>query len=229
MDAEHKKFVRLLIFPTLLVALIWAIEIIEFAFGYRFTTWFGIYPRDVNTLHGIVTAPFIHSDWGHLISNSFPLFALSTIMMVFYRKIIIPTYVGIILLTGASVWLFARESFHLGISGLVYGLIGFIFWAGLFRENIRSIILSLVILVAYSGYFQGLTPEEGVSWESHLFGAISGAFMAFVLKNIPVDDEEKEVKKPEVQEELTPFFEPDTFELTKEERRLRSLLDDDLI
>ncbi len=228
MNKENIHFLKLLVFPTLLVLIIWIVEIIEETSGLRFTK-FGIYPRDVSSLTGILTAPFIHSDWKHLISNSFPLFALSTIMVVFYKRLIVATYIGIILLTGISVWLFARESYHLGISGVVYGLIGFIFWAGLFRENTRSIILSLVILIAYSGYFQGLTPEEGVSWESHLFGAMSGAFLAFAFKNIEVDEEElfKE-KTTNINIEIsTKFFSPDTFLFTKEERELRDLLDEE--
>ena len=175
---EISKFKELFTFPLLLVIIIWAVEVIEVFGGYRFVKY-GIFPRDVTTLTGIITAPFIHSDWGHLISNTFPTFILSALMVTFYKRLIIPVYVGVFLLTGISVWLFARESYHIGISGVVYGLIGFIFWSGLFRDNIRSIILSLIILIVYSGYFHGLTPEEGVSWESHLFGGLSGAFFAF--------------------------------------------------
>lgn len=227
MDKDFQKFLKLLVFPFCLVAAIWSVELIEFFGSYRFVR-FGIFPRDAGTLTGIITAPFIHSDWGHLISNTFPLFALSTIMVVFYKRLLIPVYSGIWILTGVAVWLFARGSYHIGISGIVYGLIGFIFWSGLFRENIRAIILSLVILIAYSGYFQGLTPEEGVSWESHLFGAISGAFMAFFLKGMKASDDEEEVSKaPSIPEEKRRFFSPNTFLFTKEERRIRALLDDE--
>lgn len=228
MNKEYQQLLKILIFPTGLVLIIWIVEIIEFSSGMRFTRY-GIYPRDVNALTGIVTAPFIHSDWKHLISNSFPLFALSTMMVVFYKRLIIATYIGILLLTGLSVWLFARESYHLGISGIVYGLIGFIFWAGIFRDNTRSIILSLVILIAYSGYFQGLTPEEGVSWESHLFGAMSGAFFAFAYKNIEVDEEdlfkEKVTASPQINSQR--FFTPDTFLYTKEERYFNHLSEEE--
>jgi membrane associated rhomboid family serine protease len=225
--SEISKFRELFLFPTLLVLTIWAVEVIEYYGEYRFVKY-GIYPRDVSTLTGIMTAPFVHSDWGHLISNTFPTFILSSLMMTFYRKLIVPVYAGVFLLTGFSVWLFARESYHIGISGVVYGLIGFIFWSGLFRDNIRSTILSLVILIIYSGYFNGLMPEEGVSWESHLFGGLSGAFFAFFYKNMEtgyVEDEPQLIESEPISK--APFFVADIFERTKQERMIDHLLEEE--
>jgi membrane associated rhomboid family serine protease len=227
MPNEKFNYRQLILFPSLLVLMIWIVELVEQFGGYRFTRY-GIFPRDPETLLGIITAPFIHSDWGHLISNSFPLFVLSMIMVAFYKRLIIPVYFGLILMVGISVWLFARESYHIGISGIVYGLIGFIFWSGLFRDNTKSIILSLIILIAYSGYFHGLTPEEGVSWESHLFGALAGAFFAFFYKNIEAGSMIKEEENlPKIQQNLVPFFDENTFQITKENRAIQKLLDED--
>jgi Rhomboid family len=119
------------------------------------------------------------------------------------------------------VWLFAKENtVHIGASGVVYGLIAFVFSSGIFRGNTRSIILSFIVLIAYSGYFEGLTPNEGISWQSHLYGALSGIIFAFITKNI---EEEGEKEAPELEGYRTPkklFFATDTFELTKSERAI---------
>ncbi len=228
MRQDYKILLKKLIIPISILAILWGIEILEYLTEDRYTR-FAIFPRDANSILGIISAHFIHSDWGHLISNSFPMFGLVLIMMFFYERLLYPVLIGIMMLTGTSVWLFARESYHLGSSGVVYGLIGFIFWSGIFRGNLRSTVLSLVILIGYSSYFQGLTPEEGVSWESHLFGGISGAFLGLVFKNVAVDGEKDFIddpveKSPEIKKR---FFHPDIFLKTKYQRYLDSLTVDE--
>ena len=98
---------------------------------------------------------------------------------------------------------------------MVYGLLSFVFWTGIFRGNIKSIVLSLVVTVLYSGYIWGILPvKEGVSWESHLYGALVGIVIAFALrKNIEVDEEKKVYSfEIEEEEEAQYFLDRDTFD-----------------
>jgi len=224
MGEKNNGFFQQLLFPIGIVALMWLVKIFEVAKGSKLTR-LGIFPRDWDGVVGIITAPFIHSDWQHLISNSLPMLMLMSIVMVFYKKVAIPSIVIITILTGFTVWLFARESYHVGASGVVYGLVSFLAWTGVFRRNLKSIILALVILMMYGGYFHGIVPtKEGVSWESHLFGGMVGIFTAFLFKNVK---EEDEVERPDPwadERGTEDFFLPrDTFKMTKEERYLQSI------
>ena len=127
----------------------------------------------------------------------------------------------IYLLTGLSVWLFGRSVFHIGLSGVVYGLVSFVFWNGIFRRNIKSIILALIVTFLYSGFFMGILPnQEGISWESHLLGGLIGIFTSFWYKDEIEKDEQKVVPswEREPQKEETFFLNRDIFEKTKEER-----------
>ena len=149
--------------------------------------------------------------------------------MVFYKRVAIPTIFIITIFTGFTVWLFARESYHVGASGVVYGLVSFLFWTGVFRRNLKSIVLSLVVLTVYGGYFHGIVPsKEGVSFESHLFGALVGIFTAFLFKNTKeLDEAEEESPWEEADEERQYYFPRDLFEKTKMQRYLDSLREEE--
>ena len=224
MGEKDNSIYQKLVLPVSTVALMWIIKIIEVSKNIKFTRW-GIFPRDWEGFVGILTAPFIHSDWKHLMSNSLPLLMLMSIVMVFYRRVAIPSMLIITILTGFVVWLFARESYHVGASGVVYGLIAFLGCKGIFRRNVKSIILSLVILVMYGGYIEGILPnKEGISWESHLFGLLVGAFTAFLFKNVKEEDEMERPDPWADERGKESYFLPrDAFEITKEERYLRSI------
>ncbi len=224
MGEKNNDIFQQLLFPTGIVALMWLVKIFEVAKGSKLTRW-GIFPRDLDGVFGIVTAPFIHSDWQHLMSNSLPMFMLLGMLMVFYKRVAIPSTIIITVLTGFTVWLFARESYHVGASGVVYGLVSFLAWTGVFRRNLKSIILALVILVMYGSYFHGIVPtKEGVSWESHLFGGMVGIFTAFLFKNVKEDDEAERHDPWADERGNEEYFLPrDTFEMTKEERYYQSL------
>lgn len=222
MDKKLSDIFYHLRFPVLLIVVLWVMEVYQLVVGNDLHRW-GIFPREWDGFVGILTAPFIHSDFEHLISNTVPLFTLTSVMVFFYRKVAVPSYVIIQFLTGFSVWVFARPSYHIGASGVVYGLVSFVFWSGVFRRNIKSIVLALIVVIMYSGYFYGVLPnKEGVSWESHLFGGIVGIFAAFLFKNIKEKDEEEEIYPWELEEEDGKFLLPrDVFEMTKEERRIQ--------
>ena len=97
----------------------WTLEILDTIFSLDLK-YLGILPRETSGLKGIFTSPFIHSDWGHLLSNTSPMLVLTSIMVLFYRKVAVNAFIVIMIGTGIMVWLFARDSFHIGASGVVY-------------------------------------------------------------------------------------------------------------
>ena len=204
--------------PILLVVVLWCIHIANVVWRLNLGQY-GVFPRALDGIRGIFLSPFIHGDFQHLFSNSFPVFFLTFMISYFYRKIAVSSIFIIYLLTGIFVWLFGREVYHIGASGVAYGMVSFVFWSGLFRRNVRSIVLALVVLFLYQGYFLGIMPnQEGISWESHLLGAVAGIIVSFIFKGVKEEDEERSVawETPDEPERL--FLPRDTFEKTKAER-----------
>ncbi|MBS0001107.1 MAG: rhomboid family intramembrane serine protease [Cyclobacteriaceae bacterium] len=135
----------------------------------------GIYPRTFLGMSGILFAPMIHGSVVHLISNTLPLLFLGTILFMFYDRIARRVFFQCYFFTNILVWIFARPSFHIGASGLVYGLAAFLISFGIFKKDFRSLIISIIILILYGSLIYGVLPiSEGVSWESHLMGALIG-------------------------------------------------------
>lgn len=214
------KFLYNIRYPLLILVVLWSVEIYEVISNSKFT-YLGIYPRQLDGLKGILFAPLVHSDWGHLTANSAPIFVLTTIMAFFYKRVAAASFFIIYILTGFSVWLFARESYHIGASGVVYGLLSFVFWTGVFRRNVKSIILALIVLFFYQGMFMGIVPTKpGISWESHLLGAIVGIFTAFLFMNVREKDEDQKRPTWEGDDDSEDYFlNRDIFDMTREERR----------
>lgn len=197
MSSEKKKFIESIKLPILFLALIIAIESASAIFNLSFVQ-LGILPREITGLIGIFTAPLIHSDIGHLYSNAIPLFVLGTSIFYFYPTSSKKITVIIYFFTNILVWIFARESYHIGASGIVYGLFSFLFFSGVFRKDRRAITLSVLTIFLYGGMAYGIFPtKEGISWESHLFGFIIGIFTAhfFRIKDVykKYDWEEEEL------------------------------------
>ncbi|HMP30184.1 MAG TPA: rhomboid family intramembrane serine protease, partial [Saprospiraceae bacterium] len=167
------QFFKSIKFPLYLVLSLWLVKCIEVLFEKNYVRY-GIYPRELDGLVGIITGPFVHGGFEHLVSNTFPLLFVTVMIQFFYKRISVLITVITWLLTGILVWLFARPAYHIGASGVVYGLLGFILWSGLFRRDAKAITLSLLVLAIYSTYFLGFEKTEGVSWESHLLGAVVG-------------------------------------------------------
>ncbi len=214
--------------PLQFLFLIWGIHLFQVITTIDFG-FLGILPQRIDGLKGIFFAPLIHADFAHLISNSIPLFVLTGIIFFFYRKVAFSTFFMVYILTGLTVWAFARGSvFHIGASGVVYGLVSFVFWTGIFRRSIKAIILALIVTFLYSGMFFGILPnQEGISWESHLLGAVVGIFAAYFFKDKIEEDDRPPVYSWETEPEpdAKHFLPKDAFEKTKtqriEEARLR--------
>lgn len=221
-DQQH-RLISSLKFPFQFIVLIWGIHFLQVLTNFNLGPY-GVYPREVFGLRGIVFSPLIHDDLRHLISNSAPLFVLSAMILYFYRRVAFRSMLMIYLLTGVAVWLFARPVYHIGASGVVYGLVSFVFWSGVFRRSLKSIILTLIVTFLYSGYSLGVLPnQEGISWESHLLGGLVGIFTAYWYKEEIEADEEKQVPSWENEsQEKTYFLDRDVFEKTKKEREQES-------
>lgn len=226
---DSLEFINRIRFPLFILIIIWMVKIFEVISGVRLY-FLGVYPREWSGLPGIFTSPFIHSTWGHLASNSMPLLVLMAIMVIFYRKVFVNSLVSIMLGEGIMVWLFARPSYHIGASGVVYGLIAFVFWTGIFKKNAKSVVLSLIVLTLYAGSVESVFPgaDKNISWESHLFGALVGFAVAFVLKNVIEEDERQYQDSPWINDDnrKTFFLPRDVFEKTKTERYYESMMND---
>lgn len=165
-----------LLTPLKFVAFLWLIKLIETAFGISFA-YFGIIPRTQSGLLGILFAPLIHGNFFHLISNSIPLLVLGTALFLLYREAAYRVFFYSYFITNALVWAFAFNSYsvHIGASGLVYGIAAFLMTLGLFKKDLKSLAVSIVVAFFYSGIIFGVLPiQPGVSWESHLMGALVG-------------------------------------------------------
>ena len=147
----------------------------------------GIRPRAAEGLLGILFAPLVHGGFEHLLANSAPLFVLATTMLYLYPRSAPRVLPAIYLGPGVAVWLFARDSVHLGASGLVYGLWSFILVSGLLRRDRRAIGASLLVCFMYGAMVWGVLPlEQGVSWETHLAAAAIGVLLAVMLRRYDV-------------------------------------------
>ncbi len=219
LEKEFIQLLKMIKYPVLLIVLLWLAHWFNYTNNFIYNAW-GIYPREIDGLVGVLTAPLLHSGIQHLFSNSIPLLFLTSIMVIFYPRVAGPSFVFIYFLAGFMVWLFGRNVYHIGASGVVYGLVAFVFWIGLFRKNQRSIVLSLIIVVMYSGYIAGVLPDQpGISWESHLLGGLVGMLVAFIFKDVLEPEEIALVKEQDIMEERKYYFLPrDAFEKTKKQR-----------
>ena len=164
-------------------ALLWLLKGIEAVLGVSFIRY-GIFPGQLHGLAGILLAPLIHSSLTHLFANTAPLLVLGTALLYGYPKsarIVLP---AVYLCTGLGVWLFARPAIHIGVSGLTFGLMFFIFVIGILRWEQRAITLSMIVFFLYGGMIWGIFPATpNISFESHFFGALIGTALAVLLRN----------------------------------------------
>jgi membrane associated rhomboid family serine protease len=169
------------------IALLWLIELLDRVFDLQLYR-FGVLPHSPEGLGGILFAPLIHGSWSHLLSNSFALLILLTALLYGYPRSSRPALALVYAGSGLGVWLFARESYHFGASGLTHGMMFYIFTAGILRRDRLSIALSLIVFFIYGSMIWSIFPQEpGISYESHFFGAACGVLAAllFALRDPP--------------------------------------------
>jgi len=190
MNKENEKIYDSIYLPFAFVTIMWVVWITEYLLNTDFGIY-GVFPRTFSGLRGIIFAPFIHGDFEHLMSNTPAVFVLGALMRYFYPSISKISMLLIFLLSEIAVWVFARPSYHIGASGLVYGFAFFLFFSAVFRSDMRSLALSFFVILFYGGIVWGLLPyQTGVSWESHLAGALSGTLLAYINRHadVPVTD-----------------------------------------
>lgn len=146
---------------------------------------FGVLPLTFEGLIGIIASPLLHGDFKHLLGNSLPILALGAGLYYFYPKIATRVVIIAWLSSGIALWIIGRPAIHIGASGLVYALAGFIFLSGLLRKQPNLLALSLLVIFLYGGLFWGLLPiEEEISWEAHLTGLTSGFALAVNYRHL---------------------------------------------
>jgi len=183
MAEEKKRFVYSLVFPAFFVFLIWVVKLFEMAMALSFVEG-GVYPRKLSGLKGILFSPLIHGDWKHLVDNSLPVFLLSLALFYFYRDIAYRIWLLIYFISGLLLWGIGRQAYHIGSSGMIYGLAAFLFVSGIIRRVRSLLAISLLVVFWYGSLVWGLLPfDYEVSFEAHLTGAISGIFLSVFYRD----------------------------------------------
>lgn len=152
---------------------------------------YGVYPRTVQGIRGILFSPFIHASLEHLYNNTIPLAVLMASLFYFYRNIAARTLLLGIFFSGLLTWVIGRPSYHIGASGVIYFLASFIFFKGMITRYYRLVALSLMVVFIYGSLLWYIFPiKEGISWEGHLGGFLTGLALAYILK-APVPSSKK--------------------------------------
>ena len=188
--SENKYFkfsLELLLVPLFSVLTIWSVFWFEVNFSVSLNSY-GLYPRSLDGLRGIILSPLIHGSLDHLYNNTIPLAILTLALFYFYRQKAWKILLWGWFLSGLLTWTIGRESYHIGASGIIYMLASFIFFKGVFQKHYRLIALSLTVVFIYGSMLWYVLPiEDGVSWEGHLSGFLTGLALARIIRlDIPL-------------------------------------------
>lgn len=209
MDKDLKKILNSTLIPAIWVLFMWVIHIGIWLLNAKeeAVLSMGLHTQHSNGLLGILTAPFLHGDWKHLISNSAPFFILGTGIIYFYKKSALKVFLFSWVLPNFLVWALVSPSYHIGASGMVYAFAFFLFFSGVFRKERRSLVLSLLVSFGYGSIVWGVLPiQEGVSWQSHLLGAVIGILMAWFFRNEGDLKKKPPKEEPELYEPGIPIW-----------------------
>ena len=181
-DSERLHFA--LLFTVAFIIIIWGVFLLDYVYELGLNRW-GNKPKDVKGLIGIVTYPFLHGGLEHIWNNTASFFTLNFLLFYFYRSISLRVWLILYLVSGALLWGIGElGSNHIGASGIIYGIASFLFFSGVIRKNLLLLRVSLVVVFLYGGMIWWVFPlKDGISWEGHLAGAITGLALAFLYKN----------------------------------------------
>ena len=184
MNRDHMRaFFRRAAALVAFVALLWAVQVVNWIFGYGLNPAFGLIPRHVSGLDGVIAMPLLHGSFAHLMANTPPLLVMGGLLVATTTRGLLSVNAVVIGLGGALVWLFGSSAIHIGASGLVFGWFGFLIARGLVDRSPITLGAALVVGVLYGSLLWGVFPgQPSVSWEAHLFGVIAGAGAAFLIR-----------------------------------------------
>lgn len=183
-DAHFFKFTNsVVVAPLVAVLSIWTVFLLELRLHTNFNE-FGIFPKTLSGLRGVLLSPFIHGSVEHLYNNTIPLAILTAALFYFYRNNALKVLFLGILASGLITWIIGRPSYHIGASGVIYLLASFIFFKGIFTKYYRLIALSLVVVFIYGSMLWYIFPiKDGISWEGHLGGFVTGLALALLVRS----------------------------------------------
>jgi len=192
-NIERKKLVNSFYVPIAILLVMYILMWIQWYYSFSLA-FLGIHPLHKDGLLGIFTSVLIHGGWGHLLGNTIPFFIFLSGLYYYYPKIANKILVGLWITSGVYLWLFARENWHIGASGLVYSLAFFHIVISLIRREIRLVAFSMLIIFLYGsmiwGFFPEFFPNENISWQGHLTGSVVGIIYAlFFYKQAPAREE----------------------------------------
>ena len=219
MKQENARIIYSALWPVLFVALLWLVKFTEINWQISLVEY-GLKPRDWVGIRGIFLAPLIHGDFKHLFNNSLPLLILGWSVFYFYREISFKLILWIVVMGGLWTWISARPSFHIGASGLLYGLFSFVMVSGFIRRNTQLMAISFLVAFVYGSLVWGILPiDYKISWESHFWGFLSGIVLAVYYRKKGLqkkvylwEDEDEEEdgywNQPQQQYEIRYSFKP---------------------
>ncbi|NRR91650.1 rhomboid family intramembrane serine protease [Winogradskyella undariae] len=204
---QHFKYSNnIIIYPLVMLFVIWMVFWYQVRIDSSIKA-FGIRPQKVEGLIGVFTSPFLHGDINHIYNNSVSLFLLSIALFYFYHKIAWRVIGFGIVISGFLTWLIASSGNHIGASGLIYVLVSFMFFKGIFAKHYRLIALSLVVIFLYGSMIWYVFPiKSGMSWEGHLSGLITGLVFALIFRKQVAKPERYKWEEPDYNEDDDPFM-----------------------
>ena len=198
MEAEKNNFWTNTLLVFALISVLWLVQLVQY-YGLIDLSSYGNWPHHAEGLKGIIFSPFIHGSFDHLISNTLPIMVLLTVLLNAYPRMALVVLVFVHILSGILVWIFAPDTgVHIGISGIIYGIAFFLVSSGIFRKDRTAVSIAILVVLVYGSMVWGFIPQPGISWQSHMCGAISGVLIAFMLRHRDLPQPEPtEIEKTE--------------------------------
>ena len=219
-DNQLKISKSIFLIPISYVIAIWFIYWVEINYNFNFNKY-GVFPRTLVGFRGVFLTHFIHSNTSHLFNNSIPLFVLLSSLFYFYKDVAYKVLLFGGVCTGIFTWCIARESYHIGASGIVYLLFSFVFFSGIIKKHYRLVALSFIIIFLYGSMIWYVLPiKDGISWEGHLSGFLVGLYFAIRYRNKGIVKEEHQFTQTEFDDlfdENGNFSPPEIVEKVEEE------------
>jgi membrane associated rhomboid family serine protease len=179
---KTNQTVQLLKNVGIFILVMWGVYLINLILPFYDFNNLGLKPRSVSGLIGIILSPLLHANIFHILSNTVPLFVLLFLLFKIYPRNAFGVIAAIVIIGGGLVWLFGRSANHIGASGLIYGLAAFIVASGVFLRKFINVIVAALVVILYGSLIFGVLPTRSyISWEGHLFGALAGVLISYLL------------------------------------------------